>query len=155
MYKDWTLTRNKNGQVLLGKVVHMLTQHKFTYTNLLTRVQFLNVFVISKLVYYLQLFSFSTAHLASLKKAMDYFLNSQQLLKIHRDTLHLSFIHGGMNLKDINVLSESLTLHRTLQIIASFTDTISASFYMTILKNRSDWPSVYITVEASVSFFIQ
>jgi len=110
-------TRTTNALRISQRMVGQMVQFKDAFVTALARVRFLNTYVYSQAVYYLQLFSFPANIYAQLVKYSGYYLWRGRALRVPRDILYLPMENGGLKLRNLSWQSEALRFHRLTSLL--------------------------------------
>lgn len=108
--KSWSASINHNFDELINDIKYRLNLNKFRKLNLIQRVWFVNVFVLSKLWYTAQIFPPKNIHLAKIKSTVSMFVWHNNVFKVDRKQLYLPFEKGGLGLQDPEAKCKALFL---------------------------------------------
>lgn len=101
-----------NEQRLTEQLVRELTKYQNCLKLFISRVHFINSYILSKWIYYLQLFPISDKTHALINKFTGYLISREHTLRAARTNIYLPMSEGELNLKDIKLQGKKVRLHR-------------------------------------------
>mgnify|MGYP003623220911 FL=1 len=108
-------TIRQNWETVTNNIRQVLQGNRYRALNLLQRVEFVNIYALSKAWYLSQLLPMPQIIAQKIRSATGWFIWQGHILRISRPQLILPKIRGGLNLIDPGIKANCLYLKKNLQ----------------------------------------
>lgn len=105
---NFNQTVNENWQSLANKVRGLLLDTHLKTLNLHQRIEFVNIYALSRLWYIAQILPLPCKFSAQIKQYTGWFIWNRHFFRVHRDQLTLQPIDGGLGLVNIQMKANAL-----------------------------------------------